>query len=341
MKLCTGLLHPIYDESLSSWLARLASEGFLDSIGLQSHVKQYAPEVCGDIDYLYKSQGFSEGFQSSFRVPVASVFKLPSSPLLTFNTSAVYCPRCLREDVASNHAPAWRRAWRVQCSAVCVMHDTPVLLRRLEQHRFTYLDKGWFAFDEFVSSPAVRLQVNFALNNPVPRIAASENRMLLRLIARSQNWYHSYVRAGKVPQLTHNAARFLMYYWLWQNVRRAGVCGLASQYFHPLRGSSVNPAPRQGIGVNELFNRVETAHLGVAYWLIGIAYGVICEKEAKLIQALTYSPRWLFPTNRPEIATCGRAALEDNALQVVIAEARDYLAKNEFAQIAWAIDGPG
>jgi hypothetical protein len=78
----------------------------------------------------------------------------------------------------------------------------------------------------------------------------------------------------------------------------------------------------------------------MAYWLIGIAYEVISEKEAKLIQALTYSPRWLFPTNRPEIVACGRAALEDNALQVVRTEARDCLTKNDFAQIAWAIDGP-
>lgn len=288
MKFCSGLLHPIYDESLSSWLGRLASQGFVDSVELQCHVKRYAREVGGDIDTLYKSEEFCEKVQSSFRMPVASVFQLPCSPLLTFNTSAVYCPRCLREDVASNHAPAWRRAWRVQGVAVCLMHDAPVLLRRLEQHRFTYLDKAWLALEEFVSSPAVRLEVHFALTNPVPRIAVAENRMLLRLIARSQQWYHSYVRAGKVPQLTHNAARFLMYYWLWQNVRRAGVCGFASQYFHPLRGSNVNSVPRKGLGVDELFNRVETAHLGMAYWLIGIAYEVISEKEAKLIQALTY-----------------------------------------------------
>lgn len=340
MQMVSGLPHPIYDETLSSWLARLVLGGFVDRPALQKHIKDHLPRVGGDIDTLAINKDFTRQFEPFFSQPCASVFRLTEAPILMFESSTAYCPACLSEDVQNNRAPAWRRSWRVQGSAVCVLHESPVLLIRVQETRLNYVNKAWIAFEEYVGSPAVRLHVNFALSSSSSAVAHAENRFLLGLIKRSQQWLNRAVRRGDVPELSFNSARFLMYLWLWRDAPNGMAPGFANQYFRPLPGRRYPSRKRRGIGVDSVFDDVEPIHLCVAIWLLGIAYGIISTHEAELIKAMTRSTSWLFPTDRAEIAECGRLALDKEAFMVVRDEAGEQLSSLELRQIGWAIDYP-
>lgn len=337
MPVCSRLLSPIYDETLSSWLARLVLGSFVDRTAIQEHIKAHVRRVSGDIDALVASESFTQPFEPFFSVHSASVFRLPDTPLLMFDSSTVYCPECLCGDVANNQAPAWRRSWRIQGAAVCLMHESPVLLKRVQEFRLNYVNKAWVAFEEYVGSPAVRLQVNFALSSMNSHAALAENRFLLRLVARTQRWLNLQVRQEKVPEVSFNSARFLMYLWQWRDISGGMISGFASQYFRPFLGGKYRGYGSQGIGVDAMFDEAEPIHLCVAYWLLGIAYGVISKHEADLIQAMTRSTTWLFPVDREEIAERGRVALEKEAFMVARKEANEQLSAIELEQIAWAI----
>jgi len=340
MPVCSRLLSPIYDETLSSWLARLVLGSFVDRAAIKAHIKAHLLEMSGDIDALVASERFTHQFDAFFNIRSASIFRLPETPLLMFDSSTVYCPECLCGDVASNHAPAWRRFWRVQGAAVCFRHESPVLLRRVQETRLSYENKAWVAFEEYVGSPAMRLQVNFALSSSSSHVALAENRFLLRLVARSQQWLNAQVRRGDIPELTFSSARFLMYLWLWRDAHRGPISGFASQYFRPISGRKYSSYRSQGLGVDAVFDEAEPIHLCVAYWLLGIAYGVISKHEAELIQAMTRSTTWFFPVDRAEIAERGRVALDKEAFMVARKEASEQLSAVELEQIAWAIGHP-
>ncbi len=340
MPICSRLLSPVYDETLSSWIARLVLGRFVDRAPIQAHIKAHLLGMSGDIDALVVSESFTQQFDAFFSVRSASVFRLPEMPLLMFDSSTVYCPECLCGDVASNHAPAWRRSWRVQGAAVCFLHESPVLLRRVKETRLNYVNKAWVAFEEYVGSPAMRLQVNFALSSSSSHVALAENRFLLRLTVRSQQWLNVQVRRGNISELSFSSARFLMYLWLWRDAGGGVVSGFASQYFRPLSGRRFTRYRSEVLGVDAVFDEAEPIHLCVAYWLLGIAYGVISKHEAELIQAMTRSTTWFFPVDRAEIAECGRAALGKEAVMVARKEASEQLSALELEQIAWAIGNP-
>ncbi|WP_338801949.1 TniQ family protein [Pseudomonas sp. RSB 5.4] len=340
MPVCSRLISPIYDETLSSWLARLVLGSFVDRAAIQAHIKAHLLGMSGDIDALVENESFTQQFDAFFNVSSASVFRLPERPLLMFDSSTVYCPECLCDDVATNHAPAWRRSWRVQGAAVCFLHESPVLLRRVQETRLNYVNKAWVAFEEYIGSPAMRLQVNFALSRLSSHVALAENRFLLRLIARSQQWLNVQVRCGNIPELSFSSARFLMYLWLWRDASGEVVSGFASQYFRPLSRQRYTNSLSQVLGIDALFDEAEPIHLCVAYWLLGIAYGVISKHEAELIRAMTRSTTWFFPVDRAEIAECGRVALGNEAVKVARKEASEQLSAVELEQIAWAIGSP-
>lgn len=337
MPVCSRLLCPIYDETLSSWLARLVLGSFVDRAAIQEHIKAHFRGVSGDIDALVACESFTQPFEPFFSVHSASVFRLPDAPLLMFNSSVVYCPECLCGDVANNQAPAWRRSWRIQGAAVCLRHESPVLLKRVQERRLNYVNKAWVAFEEYVGSPAMRLQVNFALSSTSSYVALAENRFLLRLVARTQQWLNLQLRQGNVSELSFNSGRFLMYLWLWRDISGGLINGFASQYFRPFPVRRYRGRASQGIGVDAVFDEAEPIHLCVAYWLLGVAYGVISKHEADLIRAMTRSTTWLFPVDREEIAERGCIAMDKEAVMVVRNEAREQLCAEELEQIVWAL----
>ncbi|RIZ40649.1 TniQ family protein [Pseudomonas putida] len=337
MTVFSGLPKPFYDETFSSWLHRVADQQFLDQELMLECIKKFAPDVQGDHDALYASPGFVSCFAEELRRGIRDAFVLPDAQLLLFKTSNVYCPRCLQEDIAADRAPGWRRSWRVQAVCVCLLHDHPVLLRRLEEPRFNAINKPWLAFQEYVKSPTARLQTDFAITQSFASTAPQKNRILLHLAARTQRWYSEVVSLGLEPRLSLKAARFLIYFWLWDDAYRQNVNGFARQYIRPLRGGGLSAAPRTGLGVQKIFERVEIVHVAVAFWMLGIGYGVISEKEAGLIQSYTYSRSTVFPASAEAVASAGRRCFSAETLAAIREEAVRELTEQEYYEIAWAI----
>lgn len=338
MGLLSHLLKPVYGETLTSWMSRLASAEYIDEEQINKAYASQAHHTRGDLDVLYQCDDFMRLLEPKLRDAIQNRFKLPAIPLLSFASSDVYCPRCLKDDVAAGIEPAWRISWRIQGACLCELHESPMLLSRLDSTRFTHMNKGWIAFGDHINSPASRLSVDFALTKTRSRSEITSNRILLHLIRRVQRWKNSQVERGLVPQLSPLAGRYLMYVWLWQNVDYAGACGFARQYFRPMRGSVITPSPRKGLGLDTLFDRVDMQHVGVAYLLLGIAYGVISPEESELVREITFSVSWIFPVNRHEVGACGRSALGREALEKVREEVRDALGDRDFQLIAWALD---
>lgn len=336
MRRASEVLRPVYGEALSSWFGRLIDAEYIDrEVMNQLFAAQYSREG-SDLDALYKNCDFMELLDPRLRSIIPGRFELPPH-CLSFFSSDVYCPRCIKSDIAEGRSPAWRAKWRTQGECVCEFHQNPVLLMRLESTRFNYASKGWLAFGEYINSPASRLSIDFSLSTPASRSAITQNKILLHLIGRVQRWIRCMVAKGQVAELSLPACRNLLYIWLWQNVDRAGASGFARQFFRPMRGDVITPSPRKGLGVDKLFDKAEVPHLAVAHLLLGVAYGVISEKEASLIREITFSPAWIFPVNRAEVVSCGLNALGREALEMVRGEVQHALGEKSYQLISWAL----
>ncbi|GLO40313.1 hypothetical protein PPUN15366_19570 [Pseudomonas putida] len=128
-----------------------------------------------------------------------------------------------------------------------------------------------------------------------------------------------------------------MYFWLWEDAYRQNVNGFARQYIRPLRGGGLSAAPRTGLGAQKLFERVKMVHVAVAFWMLGIGYGIISEKEAGLIQSYTYSRSTVFPADAESVACAGRRCFSAETLAAIREEAVHELTEQEYNQIIWAI----
>lgn len=127
-----------YDESLSSWIARVAQfsgdQSFSDLAGLTE-----------DPDFDLKSPAVVEVLS---RLSVGlrqaeSVFGAETSWTLPWRQRAAYCTSCLMEDVAAGGAPYWRRRWCYLHYAVCDFHKC--LLVAADPFSLD-LNKSWTVF---------------------------------------------------------------------------------------------------------------------------------------------------------------------------------------------------
>lgn len=335
MKTNSGIPKPVYCETLTSWISRLVNLEWLDETEVGLVFRRLTAYSNGDPDVLVKCPMLLVALESSMHEAVKYRLQMPSLDLLSFEHSDVYCPRCLESDIAAGRAPSWRVSWRIRGMCVCSFHSAPVLLRRLETSRFTWMNKGWLAFGEYVNSPASRLMVDFAINKSLSHSVATRNLILLHLIQRVQLWKLSKVDRNITSEISPTAANSLLYVWLWQNVERTGASGFARQFFRPVRNGIKTPSTHMGVGAVSLFNRVDIPHLGVAYLLLGIAYGIIDHKEANFIRDVTFSPSWVFPVDRSEVRLVTRTALGSEALKIVHAEVVGSLSKTCLQQIGW------
>lgn len=335
MRMHSGMPRPVYDETLTSWLSRLIDLERLDEVQIGEVVKRLASRTNGDIDALVMCPMLPLVLDPPIYEIVKYRFTWPSSPLLSFEDSDVYCAKCLEADIAAGRAPSWRVSWRIQGICICSSHSSPVLLRRLETSRFTWKNKAWLAFSEYVSSPASRLMVDFAISKSVSHSVVTRNLILLSLIYRAQWWKLTKVDRGQIREISPPAVNGFLYICLWQNVEGTGVSGFARQFFRPLRNGIKTPSAHSGVGVSSLLSQVDMAHLGVAYLMLGISYGIINRKEAELVRNFTFSPSWVFPIDRHEVGLMARQALGSEALMNAHAEIEGSLPKQCFQQIAW------
>lgn len=265
MKLLKGVPSPFWDETFTSWLARLCHEQFLSERDLQEVFQEHAHSVSSDLDLLSGSSVFVSELPECFAARIPHYFAMPTTCLTAFERSNLYCPTCIELDIAKLRAPGWRRSWRVEGSCVCTLHDRPVLLCRLEESRFNVFNKSWLAFSEYSASPAVHLELDFALDLGPGMRPRTINQMILHLTGRVQVWYQRRVCGGREPHLHPAAARFLLYFWLWEDESSKDVTGLARQYVQPSRGYRRSSKKRRSKGANAIFATAPVRHLAVAY----------------------------------------------------------------------------
>ncbi|GAB0077576.1 hypothetical protein TOC8171_29790 [Pseudomonas syringae] len=75
--------------------------------------------------------------------------------------------------------------------------------------------------------------------------------------------------------------------------------------------------------------------IAVAYWLMGIAYGVITQEEGKLINQITRSEVAEFPTTRMQVAAATTRNYLKAGLARMLKEANESLTPEEFQSISW------
>jgi hypothetical protein len=337
VSLFSGVPAPLYDETLSSWLVRLARDGFIDDYLLHKFFEKYSGEVAGDLDALYRCPKFIENISRHISVGLKSGFRMPDLPLMPLHLSIHYCPACLEADIANNKAPGWRRSWRVLGACVCSLHSRPVLLQRVDRPRPSVFNKAWIAFDEFVRSPASHLDVNFAFYDGFTSNHALRNRFILRLTQRVQRWYQTTVCTGRDPRLSHRAAWFLLCLWLWEGGRFERAFGFARLYVKAPGLHIPNPAFDNPEKIHYLFHRASVQQVAVAYWLLGISQGIISEKEASYIKEVTYSPTMIFPTSLQEIRLESQRVFTVETLEVIRAKAKTFLGQPGRGQIDWVL----
>lgn len=342
MRAFSGLLKPLRDESLASWLSRMSHQHYVDS-NFETEILRLGvrdSSVNGDLDLLYKSSAFLDLFSPAQRPQILAHFGMVESNTVPLGVNDKYCRLCFQNDIRACHTPTWRKSWRMRGASVCVLHDHPVLLSRLIQRPKDLRDRGWQGFQEYLDSPVPRLDVDFALRRASPQGALANNRKLLLLTQRVQRWYQRALcqKAGQ-DVATGRAGRglqFLMGLWLHQPVFKHLSPGIARAYFHASTSGYPSSDVDQSLTSPQV--SIDTAsprEIAVAYWLMGIAYGVITQEEGKLINQITRSEVAEFPTTRLQVAAATTRNYLEAGLARMLKEANESLTPDEFQSISW------
>lgn len=340
-RLFSGLLKPLRDESLSSWLSRMYHQHYVDS-SFETEILGLVvrdPNVKGDLDLLYKSSAFMGLFSRTQRPQILAQFGMVEANTVPPGVNDKYCRMCFQNDIRACHTPTWRKSWRMRGASVCVLHDRPVLLSRLIERPKDLRDRGWQGFQEYLDSPLSRLDIDFALRRTSPHEAIANNRKLLLLTQRVQSWYQRALCAAGEEAENDPAGRglqFLMGLWLHQPIFNQLSPGVARVYFH------ASTSRYSSLGVNENFTSpqvsIDTAsprEMAVAYWMMGIAYGVISQEEGKLIRRITRSEIAEFPITKLQVAAATTRNYLEAGLAWMMKEANESLAPEEFQAISW------
>ena len=333
-----GLLKPVHDETLSSWISRMYHKKYFDGSLIAAFDEIVARDPCakGDFDFLYKSPTFLSYFSPPQQCEITLSFQLPEFGVAQPTCSGKYCPACFEEDVRNLLVPIWRKSWRISGASVCTNHLRPVLLSRLIKYPNDLRERGWQAFKEHLESPASRLLTNFPIMSTSPTQAVVINEQLLFLVKKVQRWY----QASSISQIlshSNSSLKFLLGVWLHQPDPPRLSAGIARAYFQ-------SSTERQNRSLSEKITApavsIDTASprdLAVAYWLLGVSYGVISHKEACFIRDVTRSRSSQFPTTRLQVASATTKNYLDYGMALLIDEARSSLVLEEFREASWVL----
>lgn len=334
MRAFKGLLKPARDETLSSWLSRMCHKYYFERDFESECIRLAAsdPYAKGEVDLLYKSPTFLANFTPGQRSDIVAEFGVVESALTPAGFDK-YCPECFREDIASGEAPSWRKAWRTRGACVCVLHSQSVLLSRLVERARDTRSRAWQAFQEHLDSPASRLNIDFPLISASPKAALANNRKLLLLTKRVQIWYHSMTCDG---DRSGGDLQFLMGLWLHQSAAPSLSPGIARTYFHRTSRNQyrLNPAERLTTPAASI-DTASPRELAVAYWLLGVACGVISREEALTIQRITRPDFSVFPDSQMQTAASTTRNYLDDGLTRLIGEGQECLSADDFRNISW------
>lgn len=361
--------YPAVDnESFSSWIARVATDRHIIGYELGSFLATYCGRDGSDPDLQWSNLELLQCLSLADRLYITGHFSSPTrtcnlaipksnddsvylisgdttegndsrrtfgSQTTPYYESRNYCPECFKVDLAAGIAPALRLDWRQPHLCVCLRHDRPVLLERLMSSTFTVLDKAWTAFAEYAGSPASKLTTQFPLQHSSSFHARADNDRLVELAARMQTWLSS-LAENTTP--TKQAAGFLMSYWL-QDVSRTGACGFARAYFFNRFDSKLDVRGERGSMPGFFMSDTSRPRdVAVAYWMLGVGFGVIDASEATFIQNTTRARSIPFPVSQIEISSAGRFSYGRNQREIYVALARSILCRLEFQSIKWALE---
>lgn len=331
-----GLVKPVYDETLSSWLIRVAlSESILTPwlVLALDMITASNPEF-EDPDLLYLNERLIAQMPPGVQAVIQSHFHISEMLHVPYVASQAYCHLCLQGDIAAGRAPSWRRAWRLKGQTLCHAHLRPVLLGRLRPGRYDIAKKPWAAFCEYIESPAPRLRTSYVLTYFPKELISTIDGRLNALLKRVEGWYLLKVQKGYVQELSPEAAQFLLVLWMYNLGLGYDGRGVAiSLAFNSWHGHSLTRTTAQD-PLGTIYNANPRA-LAVAYWLLGMAYDVITKEEALFIQKALYSNSITFPICRDELAAYSRGALSSESIRPTLKSLRKKLSSNCRAQIAW------
>lgn len=367
-------LRVVDNESFSSWIAR-QTETLSHSIG--HHLGDYLVSHCSkggadpdmqwdNLEILeslsptdrrfvseYFSSGRRENHFASLNGTVGDILasntntntsictngSCTSLALVPYSKALNYCPECFKADVAVGSAPALRLEWRRSRFSVCTRHDAPVLLEQMATSTFNILDKAWRAFAEHADSPAYRLTTQFPIQHSTSSQAKADSQRLAGLAARVQTWFFS-----PTPETSPSAlaAELLMSYWL-QDPNHSGAQGFARSYFF-YRLSRPQAATKRQLGDTSPELVPDSAgprDLAVAYWMLGIGFGVIDTAEAKFIHDTARPYSLPFPTSREEVCSLGVLAYSRGQRHAYLEYAKSTLNDADYKSVAWALEYEG
>jgi len=334
-----GLLKPVHDETLSSWMSRMYQKRYFDG-ALTAALEQLAaehPYLKGDSDFLYELPTFLSYFTPVQQSEIAIRFRMPESDVTVPSLSSKYCSECFKEDISNLLVPIWRKSWRISGAAVCLNHPRPVLLSRLIQYPKDLRERGWQGFKEHLESPASRLLTNFPIMSTSYSKAAANNEKLLLLVKRVQCWYQTHTcKHPRIP-LSLNSLRFLMGIWLHQADPPKLSPGIARACFQSAPGRQCRSNAGRLTAPEMSIDTAAPRELAVAYWLMGVSYGVITHEEAIFIRETIRSTFLTFPTTKMQIAAATTSNYLDEGLSRLIYEAKCTLALDEFREVSWVL----
>ncbi|MCJ7853091.1 TniQ family protein [Pseudomonas monteilii] len=334
----SGLLKPANDESLSSWLTRMHEKGYLDT-AFRSEAQRLADKdvlAGGDLDLLYKSNAFLGMFTADQQTHLIKHFHLWESEATPLGLRDKYCRECFMNDIRALQMPIWRKSWRLSGACVCSLHPRPVLLSQLVTRQADLSNQGWQAFKEYLESPSSRLGVDFTLTRVTPQVASANNTKLLLMTQRVQRWYQAALFKGVLDDQAGRALQFLMGLWLhpsaWPNLSP----GIARTYFHtrpsnlPLvQAADRITSPELSLGV------AAPRDIAVAYWMMGVSYGLVSHAEAELINKIVLYEVSSLPTTKNQVAVATTRNYWSTGLGKLWGEAKASLTESEFNSVSW------
>jgi hypothetical protein len=329
---------PLVGETFSSWLSRL-------SVNAKKSTHLQAIEIfvdqCGqgglDPDTLHGVFSLRNCFDDDIQGTMNSYFHELPPGCLPYGKSTNYCPECLMSDIETIGLPAWRVSWRQQSMCVCCEHETPVLLLSLSTPHYTPLDKAWRAYCEYVESPSSRLLVSFPLTSNGKQ-AIEDDAALLKLTARVQNWLTGNLDPAQARSPQKAVVEFLLGVWLCDPSWRTAP-GFACSFFFPQRkGNNANLTPSTSFASSPPhYSWAMPRQLAVAYWMLGVAFGVISLDEAEFIRRVCRPYSIPFPVDRSEIKRVGLGVHSRLVRDELIALAEQTFSGEDLEQIIWAL----
>lgn len=302
-----GLLHPIYDETIISWLLRCALNPRTVSVTELDIQEWTARQIQKQI-----SGKSTPGLEFDFDIPelaghlirlgfnldrIRLAFKPESPMLLSPSHRLAYCHLCIQEDVASKRFISWRRSWCYVAHPYCATHAS--LLSFISNGDAG--DKHWQAFVNGNSGDYVPGRCSF-YHRRVHGLPADKTRALLTL--RVQKWLKGVY--GTPPHVFPVSNMAVAGIEARQSIELVLRLLLAPRTDRHRPGAAIDAfTAARAVIVHKSMNLRERLEYGAAHsvpyermsalLLLGIALGIFSAKEKSLLGGLVQKADFLLP----------------------------------------------